>query len=78
MFQEARKYLQYIVLVEILKDFDARREQIGLAGGNHLQAHGLSLHLRHHGIEQGGLFDGGGGDLLFQLIAESHDLVDFG
>ena len=44
----------------------------------HCQAHGISLYLRHHGVEEFGLFVGGGVDLPVEGVATGHQLVDAG
>jgi hypothetical protein len=49
-----------------------------LADMERYQAHGISLYLRHHGVEKFGLFAGGGLNLLLQSVAETHQLVDTG
>jgi hypothetical protein len=38
----------------------------------------VSSYLRHHGVEQLGLFGGCGGDLLFECVAQRYQLIDFG
>ena len=38
----------------------------------HCQAHGISLYLRHHGVEEFGLFSCGGVDLLVKKFTKLH------
>ena len=49
-----------------------------LADIERCQAHGISLYLGHHEVEQFCLFSSGGGAQFFQFIAAGHQLIDTG